>query len=74
MTQEDKKILQTRVCDSSEDLSDILHIFSTNEEAYNYNADNFAKIDAPAKTFKAKDSFRGKFQFDIDRFWDWRLV
>lgn len=68
MTQEDEKLLRTRVCDNSEDLSDILHIFSTNEESYNYNADNFAKIDAPAKTFKAKDSFRGKFQFDIDRF------
>lgn len=68
MTAEDEKLLRTREYENNDDLSDILHIFATNEEAKRYNDFNFKKIDAPAKIFNSKDIFKDKFQFDIDKY------
>ena len=68
LTPEDEKLLRTRECNGDEDLSDILHIFATNEEAKQYNKSNFTKIDAQEKPFHATDLFYGKTQFDIDKY------
>lgn len=55
---EDIKLLKTR-CVENED-TDILHIFSTNEEANRYNFAKFNMIDEPVKLFYAEDGvYRG---------------
>lgn len=55
---EDIELLKTR-CTENED-SDILHIFSTNEEANRYNLAKFNMIDEPIKLFAAEDGvYRG---------------
>ena len=55
---EDIELLKTR-CTENED-SDILHIFSTNEEANRYNLAKFNMIDEPVKLFAAEDGvYRG---------------
>ena len=55
---EDVELLKTR-CVEDED-SDILHIFSTNEEANRYNLAKFNMIEEPAKIFYAEDGvYRG---------------
>ena len=50
---EDIELLKTR-CVENED-ADILHIFSTNEEANRYNFAKFNMIDEPVKLFYAED-------------------
>lgn len=55
---EDIELLKTR-CVENED-ADILHIFSTNEEANRYNFAKFNMIDEPVKLFYAEDGvYRG---------------
>ena len=55
---EDIELLKTR-CVENED-ADILHIFSTNEEANKYNFAKFNMIDEPVKLFYAEDGvYRG---------------
>ena len=55
---EDIELLKTR-CVENED-ADILHIFSTNEEANRYNFAKFNMIDEPVKLFYAEDgAYRG---------------
>lgn len=55
---EDIELLKTR-CIENED-TDILHIFSTNEEANRYNFAKFNMIDEPVKLFYAEDGvYRG---------------
>lgn len=55
---EDIELLKTR-CVENED-SDILHIFSTNEEANRYNFAKFNMIEEPVKLFYAEDGvYRG---------------
>lgn len=55
---EDIELLKTR-CVENED-ADILHIFSTNEEANRYNFAQFNMIDEPVKLFYAEDGvYRG---------------
>ena len=55
---EDIELLKTR-CVENED-ADILHIFSTNEEANKYNFAKFNMIDDPVKLFYAEDGvYRG---------------
>lgn len=59
LTEEDIDLLETRCVD--EDDGEILHIFSTNEEANRYNAVKFNAIDEPVINFVAKDGvYRGK--------------
>ena len=67
MTPEDEQLLRTRECDCSEDLSDILHIFGTNDEANNYNRLNFDKIDSTEYTFNAIDVFKRSSNFNIEK-------
>ena len=67
MTAEDEKLLRTRECENSDDLSDILHIFATNEEAEKYNEYNFKPLKDTAKKFYAKDTFESKSWLDIDK-------
>ena len=55
---EDIELLKTR-CVENED-ADILHIFSTNEEANRYNLAKFNMIEEPVKLFYAEDGvYRG---------------
>ena len=59
LTEEDIDLLETRCVD--EDDGEILHIFSTNEEANRYNTVKFNAIDEPVINFVAKDGvYRGK--------------
>ncbi len=59
LTEEDIDLLETRCVD--EDDGEILHIFSTNEEANRYNAVKFNAINEPVINFVAKDGvYRGK--------------
>lgn len=59
LTESDIDLLETRCVDDNQD--DVLHIFSTNDEANRYNAAKFNAIDKPIVEFKAKDGvFRGK--------------
>ena len=59
LTEEDIDLLETRCVD--EDDGEILHIFSTNEEANRYNSVKFNAIDEPVINFVAKDGvYRGK--------------
>ena len=59
LTEEDIDLLETRCV--NEDDGEILHIFSTNEEANRYNAVKFNAIDEPVINFVAKDGvYRGK--------------
>lgn len=59
LTEEDIDLLETRCVD--EDDGEILHIFSTNEEANRYNSVKFNAIDEPIVKFVAKDGvYRGK--------------
>lgn len=58
---EDIKLLKTRECSQSDDLSDILHIFATNAEADNYNNYKFRNITEPEYTLFATDGiYKGK--------------
>lgn len=59
LTEEDIDLLESRCVD--EDDGEILHIFSTNEEANRYNTVKFNAIDEPVINFVAKDGvYRGK--------------
>ena len=59
LTEEDIDLLETRCVD--EDDGEILHIFSTNEEANRYNTVKFNAINEPVINFVAKDGvYRGK--------------
>ena len=61
MTDEDIKLLQSREYYFDDDLSDILHIFSTNEEADRYNAYKYASIDSKEHLLTAFDGvYHGK--------------
>ena len=59
LTEEDIDLLETRCV--NEDDGEILHIFSTNEEANRYNTVKFNAINEPVINFVAKDGvYRGK--------------
>ena len=61
LTEDDIDLLSTRNTDDDTSDSNILHIFSTNEEANSYNLLKFNSIDRQAKAFFAKDGvYRGK--------------
>lgn len=61
LTQEDIELLSTRNISSDTSESNILHIFSTNEEANNYNSLKFGSINKPVRQFLSKDGvYRGK--------------
>lgn len=55
LTNEDIKLLKTREIYDNSDMSDILHIFSTNIEADNYNSFNFKKINSQEYVLYAID-------------------
>lgn len=59
LTEDDIDLLSTRCVEDDED--DVLHIFSTNDEANRYNAVKFNAIDEPVVHLMAKDGvYRGK--------------
>lgn len=61
LTEEDIDLLSSRCIDYDTSDSNMLHIFSTNEEANRYNAVKFNALDEPAKVFTARDGvYRGK--------------
>ncbi len=61
LSQDDIKLLETRETNIDTYETDILHIFSTNEEAKRYNLAKFNMIDEPVKIFKSIDGvYRGK--------------
>jgi len=58
---EDIELLSTRSINSDTSGTNILHIFSTNEEANNYNLVKFNALENQVKMFTAKDGvYRGK--------------
>lgn len=57
---EDIKLLNSRCVDSDTYQTDMLHIFSTNEEANRYNTAKFNMIEEPIRIFSAEDGvYRG---------------
>ena len=57
---DDIKLLQSRCTDLDTYETNMLHIFSTNEEANRYNSIKFNMIDEPVKIFTAQDGvYRG---------------
>ena len=61
LTEGDIKLFNARELPFDSDNSNILHIFSTNEEADNYNQRMFNALEAPVVEFMAQDSvLRGK--------------
>jgi len=61
LTDEDIELLCTRNIDYDTTDSNMLHIFSTNEEANRYNSAKFNELDEPARVFTARDGvYRGK--------------
>ncbi len=57
---EDVELLKNRCVENDTYQTDILHIFSTNEEANRYNLTKFNMIDEPVKIFKSEDGvYRG---------------
>lgn len=57
---EDVELLKTRCVEGDTYQTDILHIFSTNEEANRYNLAKFNMIDEPVRIFKSEDGvYRG---------------
>ena len=57
---EDVELLKTRCVEGDTYQTDILHIFSTNEEANRYNLAKFNMIDEPVRIFEAEDGvYRG---------------
>lgn len=57
---EDVELLKNRCVENDTYQTDILHIFSTNEEANRYNLAKFNMIDEPVKIFKSEDGvYRG---------------
>ena len=60
LTEDDIKLLETRETNLDTFETDMLHIFSTNDEANRYNLAKFNMIDEPVKIFTAKDGvYRG---------------
>ncbi len=60
LTEEDVELLKTRETNLDTFETDLLHIFSTNEEANRYNLAKFNMINEPVKIFKAEDGvYRG---------------
>ena len=58
---DDIELFKSRMIDSDTSEANILHIFSTNEEANRYNNAKFNQIEEPIKIFSAEDGvFRGK--------------
>lgn len=58
---DDIELFKARIVDSETTESDILHIFSTNDEANRYNVSKFNQIEEPIRIFEAEDGvFRGK--------------
>lgn len=57
---EDIELLNSRCVESDTYQTDMLHIFSTNEEANRYNSAKFNMIEEPARVFMAQDGvYRG---------------
>lgn len=57
---EDIELLDTRNTDLDTSETDILHIFSTNNEAHQYNITKFNRIDEPIRILEAQDGvYRG---------------
>ena len=60
LNDEDIKLFETRESNLDTCETDILHIFSTNEEATRYNMAKFNMIDEPVRIFKSEDGvYRG---------------
>lgn len=60
LTEDDIKLLETRETNLDTFETDMLHVFSTNDEANRYNLAKFNMIDEPVKIFTAKDGvYRG---------------
>ena len=58
---DDIELFKSRMIDSDTSEANILHIFSTNEEANRYNNTKFNQIEEPIRVFSAEDGvFRGK--------------
>ena len=56
LTQKDIELLKTREVKDSENLSDMLHIFSTNDEVRRYNQERFNLLDARQYDFESIDT------------------
>jgi len=56
LTDEDIALFRSRACDGSEELSDVLHCFSLNNSARDYNECKFNALEARQYDFKAKDT------------------